>query len=123
MTSAPLRWPSVRSILCGALLAFLAGGCADTPPEKEGGMGGPGGPGGGPPGGEGGPGRGGMPPGPPPFLAGPIGAAFLNNADGFVAHMAMEIHLPEGGTDVIEGELTGRGSKLLFTPQPGGRRA
>jgi hypothetical protein len=64
-----------------------------------------------------------MPPGPPPFLAGPIGAAFLNNADGFVAHMAMEIHLPEGGTDVIEGELTGRGSKLLFTPQPGGRRA
>src|SRR5947208_11103446 len=105
-----------RFAACAGLIAIFAGGCAESPPE-----GGPGGRVGGP-GGEEGPGRGGLPPGPPPFLAGPMGAVLLNNAEGFAAHMTMEIRLPEGHTDVISGELMGRGSKLLFTPQPTGRR-
>src|SRR6266542_1060163 len=95
----------VRFPALAGLLAILAGGCAEAPPE-----------------GRDGPGRGGLPPGPPPFLSGPMGAALATNADGFVARLTIEIKLPEGHTDVISGELMGQGSKLLFTPQATGSR-
>jgi hypothetical protein len=106
---------SVQHVVAAATVIAVLAGCADTPPEKEGGMGGG-------PDAPGGPGRGGFPPGPPPFLAGPMGAALPKNSDGFTAHMTMQIRLPEGRTDLIEGELMGKGSKLLFIPEPAGRR-
>jgi hypothetical protein len=51
-----------------------------------------------------------------------MGAVLPKDSDGFTAHMTMQIRLPEGRTDLIEGELMGKGSKLLFTPEPAGRR-
>src|SRR6266480_5970434 len=105
MKSIPTFGLSARATALAGLLAMLAGGCAEAPPE-----------------GPGGPGRGGLPPGPPPFLSGPMGAALPANADGFVARLTMEIKLPEGHMDVISGELMGQGGKLLFTPQATGSR-
>jgi hypothetical protein len=51
-----------------------------------------------------------------------MGAALPKSSDGFTAHMTMQIKLPEGRTDLIEGELIGKGNKVLFTPEPAGRR-
>jgi hypothetical protein len=87
------------------ILAILAGGCAHEPPD-----------------GQGGPERGGPPPGGPPFLSGPMGAALPHNADGFVARVTFEIQTPEGRTDVLTGDLIGRGSKFVFTPEATGER-
>src|SRR6266478_1386093 len=87
------------------IVAILAGGCAHEPPD-----------------GQGGPERGGPPPGGPPFLSGPMGAVLPSNADGFVARVTFEIQTPEGRTDVLTGDLIGRGSKFVFTPEASGER-
>jgi hypothetical protein len=44
------------------------------------------------------------------------------NADGFAARVSFEIQTPEGGADVLSGELMGRGGKLVFMPEASGAR-
>src|SRR5512133_365662 len=54
----------------------------------------------------------------PEFLSGPA-AALLTNSAGFSARVTYESHTPvaPGGVDITEGELLGRGTRLLFAPR------
>ena len=56
-----------------------------------------------------------LPPKPPVFLDGPM-AALLTNADGFSAHVVMEVQPSSNRAAPVSGELLGRGSKLFFAP-------
>jgi hypothetical protein len=51
----------------------------------------------------------------PPFLIGPVGA-LLTNSTGFSAHVVQERSIIIGQPQFISGELVGRGSKLIFSP-------
>jgi len=55
-------------------------------------------------------------PTPPAFLNGPI-AVLLTNVDGFGAHVAMEIRKSSNRTELVAGELLGRGTRLFFVPE------
>lgn len=103
------HWPQLRyagiqaSGLCLLLIAALAGSCSH--PQK--------------------PGRGGgavegfSVPQPPTLLNGPM-ALLLTNTHGFRAHAVLESGASAKGVEAIEGELMGRGGKLVFAPGPGG---
>lgn len=103
------HWPELRyagiraSGLCLLLIAALAGGCSH--PQK--------------------PGRGGgavegfSVPKPPTLLNGPM-ALLLTNTQGFRAHAVLEGGASAKGVQAIEGELMGRGGKLVFAPGPDG---
>jgi hypothetical protein len=89
--------------LCLLLMAALAGGCAHPPKPGRGG----------------GAVEGFSVPEPPAFLNGPL-ALLLTNAHGFRAHAVLASSASAEGVEVTEGELMGRGGKLLFAPGPGG---
>lgn len=55
-------------------------------------------------------------PEPPPFLTGPA-ALLLTNWEGFSARVEVRTESSTGGERISEGELLGRGSKLLYAPQ------
>jgi hypothetical protein len=99
------HWPEMRSTrirvpaLCVLLVAALAGGCSLS--QK--------------PGRRGGAVEGFSVPQPPPFLNGPM-ALLLTNVDGFRAHAVLESGASAQGVEVVEGELIGRGGKLVFAP-------
>ena len=57
---------------------------------------------------------------PPLFLNGPM-ALLLTNTDGFRAHVVLESGAAPQAFQLAEGELMGRGSKLLFAPAPAGK--
>src|ERR1035441_7994452 len=91
------RWAEFRALgACLLLIAALTGGCAHS--QKSGS-------------------RGGMAeafsvPQTPAFLNGPM-ALLLTNVAGFRAHAELD-----SGVGVTEGELMGRGGKLMFAPGP-----
>jgi hypothetical protein len=55
---------------------------------------------------------------PPAFLTGPS-ALLLTNLDGFTAHATLETSSIPKPAHPVEGELFGRGERLLFTPEGG----
>jgi len=57
---------------------------------------------------------------PPLFLNGPM-ALLLTNTTGFRAHVILESGVPPQAIELADGELMGRGSKLLFAPAPRGK--
>ena len=88
--------------LCLLLIAALAGGCAHSqkPGHRSGVV------------------EGFSVPQPPAFLNGPM-ALLLTNVAGFRAHAVLESGASAKGVEVTEGELMGRGGKLVFAPGPG----
>jgi len=56
----------------------------------------------------------------PVFLSGPA-AVLLTNSDGFSARATLRGDSAFPGSALVEGELLGRGSKLVFAPREGGQ--
>jgi hypothetical protein len=100
-----LRLPGLRLLgPCGILVAALGAGCArsdkhkpEEPPARITGI---------------------PAPATPVFLNGAMALLFTNTG-GFRAHVVLERPAMPGGSGTLSGELMGRGSDLLFTPQPG----
>ncbi len=54
---------------------------------------------------------------PPPFISGPM-AVLLTNAGGFSARVTLESEALPGGPGAPTGQMLGRGTQLLFAPEP-----